>query len=134
MIGHMVAKQKNKEEITMKKFITICLAAIMMTSLLTACGGKSNANVGTYKVESLGGKTVEEYKEATGEDLSDQFQLELKKDGKGSVTVQGEENEITWELDGEKLSLTADGDTLEATLKDGKVTMELGGIEAVLTK
>ncbi len=52
----------------MKKFITICLAAIMMMSLLTACGGKSDANVGTYKVESLGGKTVEEYKEATGED------------------------------------------------------------------
>lgn len=118
----------------MKKLVTICLAAIMMMSLLTACGGKSDANVGIYKVESLGGKTVEEYKEATGEDISDQFQLELKKDGEGIVTVQSEETAITWKLDGEKLSLTENGDTLEAALKDGKVTMDLNGIEVVLAK
>ena len=125
-MGHMVLKQN--------QYGGNCLAAIMMMSLLTACGGKSDANVGTYKVESLGGKTVEEYKEATGEDISDQFQLELKKDGEGIVTVQGEETAITWKLDGEKLSLTEDGDTLEAALKDGKVTMDLNGIEVVLAK
>ena len=41
---------------------------------------------------------------------------------------------INKKLDGEKLSLTENGDTLEAALKDGKVTMDLNGIEVVLAK
>ena len=101
----------------MKRTLSILLAAVLLLGLLTACGSKTDPNVGVYKLESLSGMTVE-----------------LKADGKATFTTEGEANEVTWKLDGDKLSLTADGDTLEGTLKDGKITLDLDGESVTLGK
>ena len=113
------------------------LAAVLLLGVLTACGSKTDPNVGVYKVESLMGMTVEEFAEMLGEDVEttkDFMSIELKADGKATFTTEGEVEEVTWKLEGDKLTLTADGDTLEGTLKDGKITLGLEGEEIVLAK
>ena len=121
----------------MKRTLSILLAAVLLLGLLTACGSKTDPNVGVYKLESMSGITVEEFAEMMGEDVEtakDFMSVELKADGKATFVSDGEPAEVTWKLEGDKLTLTADGDTLEGTLKDGKITLGLEGEELVLAK
>lgn len=121
----------------MKRTLSILLVAVLLLGVLTACGSKADPNLGVYKLESLSGMTVEEFAELLGEDVEatkDFMTVELKADGKATFTTEGEANEVTWKLDGDKLSLTADGDTLEGTLKDGKITLDLDGESVTLGK
>ena len=122
----------------MKRTLSILLAAVMLLCLLSACGSKAaDPNLGVYKLESIMGLSLEEFAEMLGEDVEsvkDYMTVELKENGKASFSTEGDVEEVDWKLEGDKLILTADGDSLEGTLKDGKITLDFDDEEVILAK
>ena len=123
----------------MKKALTIVLAAVLLLGLLAACGGGNKAE-GTYVVTKLADWTVEEYADifgATVEEVQEGFKIELKSGGKAIFNFGDEEEgptEVNWKLDGEKLTLSADGESMTGTLKDGVLTLDFEGEIVEFTK
>lgn len=137
-----------------KKFLSLLVAVCMFIPclfMLTACGNKLE---GTYTLHSVTiGETTwtkadyEEKKEST--DLSEEEQdmlfafgmnisIEIKDDGTCSYSMTfGEETETmdgTWTQDGDKVTITFDGDPQEFTYKDGKLSGSMDGMTMVLAK
>ena len=107
---------------------------------LTGCsGGKDyKANfVGSWK---LSGGTLE------GEELTDEYMemfeewglsciLVLDEDGTGSLDLFSEVSDVKWEAkDATTATITADGDSQDMKLKDGKLVLEADGDKLVFTK
>ena len=122
----------------MKK-MKCCLAvllALCMILCLAACGGpKDNgkeklADVGYYTVTSV----------SDGEDAfdaewlallgADEWYLELREDGTGTLNMYDEEMKITWKPG----SITMDGETMKYTLKGDTLTLTEDGAEIVFTR
>ena len=126
----------------MKKFLkipAILLVIIMTVSVFTACGSKESAaepdpNAGVYRLASIMGMSVEDAQELTGEDYTDYLTVELMDGGKGKMTIEGEEYNVEWELEGDALTIKADGDSVTGTLEDGKITAEFEGVEVTFIK
>ena len=124
----------------MKKALTLVLAALLLIGLLAACGGGgggSSKYEGTYYLSKLADWTVAEYADLLGMEVADaekSFTLELKSGGKAVFTENGDSDDCTWKVDGEKLTLTADGETLEGTIKDKVISFEIEGDILELTK
>ncbi len=117
--------------------------ASLVVSMLTICClfmvGCSPA--GTYKFESMsysvGGLeiSIKAGQEYLGVTVTEDFAvLELKKDGTGIFTSQGESTEMTWEKDGDIIKLTADGETVEVKIDGDKLILEVDGTKLVLVK
>lgn len=125
----------------MKKTVSVLLAALMIF-VMGACSnggtaGDSSSAVGTYKMKTITmeGETLDETLiTAAGFDIND-FKIELKDGGEFTMTMlAGEGSETvtgTWTVDGSKVSLTANGDTEEATL-DGN-TLTIGDEDTKMT-
>ena len=135
----------------MKKTIAILMLAVLLLGLLAACGGKSGGGsgsvandplLGTYKFSKMGNMPVQEYAELLELSLEEAQKfmiIELKSDGKGTLSVEGEVQNITWKTEGEKFTLTAKDendqeDTVEGTIKDGVITLDLEGEFIELSK
>ena len=127
----------------MKKFLRIpalLLTVIMAVGILAACGsGKEEAaepdpNAGVYRLASIMGMSIEDAQELTGEDYSDYLTVELMDGGKGKMTIEGEEYNIDWELEGDAITIKADGDSVTGTLENGKITAEFEGVEVTFVK
>ena len=120
----------------MKRTLAIILAALMVLTLLAGCG-KSDPNIGVYKVSSVMGLTLEEFAGMAGmteEEASEFLVLELKDKGVVEVTSDGETSAGTYKIDGETLTLEADGESHDCTIKDGVITIEMEGESITLTK
>ena len=92
---------------------------------------------GTYKLYEFLGMSLLDYAEMTGETpqkAADSFRLEIKDEHSGTLIMDGEETEVELSISGEKLSIGAEGESLEATLKDGLVTIEMEGAGLVLAR
>ena len=122
----------------MKKTLTIVLAAVLLLGLLAACGGGGSSKYeGTYVLSKLSDWTVQEYAdllEMSLEEAQDSFKLVLKSGGKADFIEDGEAESVNWKVDGEKITLSADGETLEGTIKDGKIVFDFDGDALELTK
>ncbi len=122
----------------MKRIITTLLMIATLMILCVGCG-KSKDVSGTYKISSIGGQSVadlqKQYDDA-GMDvkIADMFKLELKSDGTFTMEYAGESESGTYKVDGEKISMTIDGDTQEGTIKDGKITLGEGDDSMVFSK
>ena len=137
----------------MKRTIAIVMLVVLLVSLFAACGSKGGSGsggskdngeskyIGVYRFSKMTSPdlsmTVQEYAELFEIEVeeAEKFMiLELKAGGTGTVTSEDETSDLTWKVDGEKISLTAkdeDGveDTLEGTIKDGVITLVLGDEE-----
>ena len=130
----------------MKKTIAILMLSVLLLGLLAACGGKSGAGndplLGTYKFSKMVDMTVQEYADLIGISLEEAQKfmvIELLSGGKGTLSVEGEVQNITWKTEGEKFTLTAkdennQDDTVEGTIKDGVITLDLEGEFIELSK
>ena len=120
----------------MKKVLAMILAALLAVSMLTACGGggKDDPNVGVYNLDTMAGMTMDELEELLGEDMSEMLIIELKAGGKGSMTVEGEEGNIKWEMDGDNITISDSSDELKGTLVDGTLTLDFDGEECTFVK
>ena len=124
----------------MKKNMKITAAVLVMiiiVSMFTACGkskAEADPNAGVYNLESIMGMTIEDAQELTGEDYSEYLKVELLDGGKGKMTVEGEEYNIKWSLDGTDITIEAGGDSVTGTLENGKITAEFEGVEVTFVK
>lgn len=122
----------------MKKRMMLLLAMILTVLTLAACGGsKISPVVGNWKATtvSVSGVSVDvdEYlKQSGNEDVK--MEMVLEKDNTMSINMAGQSGEGTWKLDGSTLTLTIDGDSLDTTYEDGKITMDLSGVSMTLEK
>lgn len=126
----------------LKKLSVLGALAVCAVMVLTACGDKHIGKYSaTFKLADYMGNVPAEIVAQVG-DASLTCALELKKDNAFTLTVSasGVPDELqsivekmnfsqagTYEIDGEKLILTVDGDddSPEATIKDGKITINL---------
>ena len=137
----------------MKRTMAILLLAVLLLGLLAACGGSKNSGgsgslatpepyLGVYKFSKMPGMTAQEYAdllEISLEEAQKFMILELKSGGQGILSVDEEAQDITWKVDGEKFTLTAkdengQDDTVEGTIKDGVITLDLEGEFIELSK
>ena len=133
-------------------FLSVLLIAL---SVLTGCGGKKQeaapekavpettsafqANAGTYELFSLLGLSLADYAMMSGtteEEAKKSFYVELKEDQTAVFNMDGEPENVKWKLDGENISLYADGEaeTLEGTLKDGVLTLTIEDTDVILLR
>ena len=115
------------------KFFAAVLMLVTMAFGLVACGGSDVS--GTYVITEMAGVSVDElikqYKDAGLGDVSAEAlsTLTLNSDGTFKITAQNEADENgTYTQSGDTLKLTVDGDTAEATVKDGVVSINMGGV------
>ena len=122
----------------MKKRMMLLLAMILTVLTLAACGGsKISPVVGNWKATtvSVSGVSVDvdEYlKQSGNEDVK--MEMVLEKDNTMSINMAGQTGEGTWKLAGSTLTLSIDGDSLDTTYEDGKITMDLSGVSMTLEK
>lgn len=126
----------------MKRFISILLA-VLFAAMLAGCGrGEENTDpVGKYVLKSIDGKSVETivreqygsegsgYENAELEELLERagigsvdeyMTIELKADGTTEAnSVTGEHDVGSWKREGDKISVTSNGETAEITIKGG---------------
>ena len=97
--------------------VALALVVVMMASCLVACGGGSKVSAGTYKLTEVTGSSADIY-----EGMKDSITLEVKEDGKASMSVAGlaaiemtfnestgkvsvEGNEAKYSVDGNKITI-----------------------------
>ena len=130
----------------MKRFVSIALILVVVCALFAACGKK--APEGKYVVKTVDGKTLEEsLKEELGDNLDDILKMlgieslddymyfDFKSDGTVKFVALGEEESAKWEMDGDKIKVTSDGETEELTFSGSDLLYKTeDGEEIVLTK
>ena len=126
------------------KLISLAMAAMMLVFALAACGSSGGGsaaaddpNLGLYKLSSVMGFSLEEYAqmmEVSEEEAADSMTLELKADGKADMTVDGEAQSLDWSITDGTLTLTDGQETLEGTVEDGVITLDIEGAEIVFAK
>jgi len=117
----------------MKKLLALCLVAILAMTCFVGCG-----QTGTYKLDSI---------EVAGQSYSissdevkqmgltaDAMTIELKSGGKAVLTANGEKTDAEYKISGSTITLSADGDSYDATIDGGKITIEYSGVKMVLKK
>lgn len=126
----------------MKKYLRsiLCLLlALCMVMCFAACDKdeeedeeEDSSIAGTYIIDSVevGGEEV------AAEDLADlgitedSFYIILNKDGTGFACLDGDKTEIEWDDE----TLTADGESIEYTVKGNKLTIEMDGDKMTFKK
>ena len=119
----------------MQKRVLTFLMALMMVLGLAACGDGGGASAaGVYKVTKMSSEgiemTTEEMAELFGMEV--EMTLELKDDNTfvldmGFLMAEGEEGASgTWELEGDTLTLSADGEDIMTTYDGKTIVLEEG--------
>lgn len=126
----------------MKRIVSLALVVLLIAALFVGCGNSSVE--GTYLIKSMGGVAVEDmFKEEAGEDfdldailsmfkvssLGELITMEIKADGtvtmKNAMELESEEDATmsgTWKQEGDKVSITIDGETQEFTLNGSELS------------
>lgn len=115
----------------MKKLLAIVLSVVLVLSL-TACG---KSYTGKYALTAVKSEGMEIKKGDSTWDIAfsekdKQPYLELKDDDKFTLLFD-ESQDGTYKVDGDKITLKADGESIEGKIKDDKITIEIEGSEAV---
>ena len=113
--------------------------------------------LGTYKIYKVQGQSVDDlyeqlvelYKElndgeldpeeeeelkAFRDELQNMIILELKADGICVFTYEEESVELTWKVEGETITLAANGEEMTGTIKDGVIALDVSGETIELKK
>ncbi len=138
----------------MKRMFTVIMATMLAVFMLAACGSSKPNVEGVYQLDKINDKTVMEYFEDMGitaddlalfgmteDSMKDMFKLTIEKDGKAKLEMsmmgESETQDLTWTLDGDKITLapTDDAsDTIVATIKDKTLSLDLDGDSWTLVK
>ena len=138
----------------MKRIVSLALVVLLIAALFVGCGNSSVE--GTYLIKSMGGVAVEDmFKEEAGDDfdldailsmfkvssLGELITMEIKADGtvtmKNAMELESEEDATmsgTWKQEGDKVSITIDGDTQEFTLNGSELSGGEGDEAMVFVK
>lgn len=122
-----------------RRVFAIVMAALILVALLAACSGGSGDSkyVGKYYTSQIADWSIQEYAELLGiteQEAKEFIVIELKSGGKAAFTSDGESEEVNWKADGDKIVLSAEGETMEGVYKDGTITFDMDGDVLVVTK
>lgn len=107
--------------------LVVALVAILVSML----GGTGKASSGSDVL----GRYEGAYCLVDGIDMSAEGEwVELKSRGKVRLCLLGDTYNGTWELDGDKLTITQNGDTYSGTLRDGVLEMDFYGLVYTFAK
>ena len=108
----------------MKKILTVLMAAAMLLAF-SACGGssgdKADPNLGEYmghQVKILDWQPLSEVLD------EGETSVELKSGGKGVMYLDGKSMDLTWKVDGDKLTLTSEKVDSTGTVQDGVIKLD----------
>ena len=108
----------------MKKILTVLMAAAMLLAF-SACGGRSgdkaDPNLGKYmghQVKILDWQPLSEVLD------EGETSVELKSGGKGVMYLDGKSMDLTWKVDGDKLTLTSEKVDSTGTVQDGVIKLD----------
>lgn len=121
------------------------LVAVSVGVALAACGSTGIADVARLAEDSVGSWELQsaEFDEGrlSPEALEEmgsrglRVTLDMNGDGDALIDAFGDQQTGTWKIkDAETLSLTIDGESVEALLADGRLTLSLGGETMVFAK
>lgn len=120
----------------MKRTVSKLLVALLMMTMvmaLVSCGGGSKSEyVGTWNATEISAYGVT----MSPEDAGMEFTMEIKDDGTITATTNGEDDGAgTWEETESGISISDDtGETIDGTLEDGVLTINLYGVEIKMEK
>ena len=115
----------------MKRLACLILILAMLLAL-SACGGEPDPNCGVYKAT-----TAEMDGIALNIDsvYSGGLGFELKDGGRAVMTMDGNNYNLRWKLEGDALTIIASDTELTGTLADGTMVLDMGsGITVTLVK
>lgn len=129
----------------MKKKVVIVAIAMLAVFALVACGAPAAdpAIVGTWTVETMeaNGMTFDLAKLAGTPGLDENtkammtsMKITATADGKMKMEASSTTSEGTWKADGSNFIITSDGQDMNTSIKDGKMTMEFQGIKMIMKK
>lgn len=124
----------------MKKKVSMVLVIAMVLSMagLTACGGGKQGKKSPYE-----GKWVAILAEMIGvqvsveESFGGKFEFVAKSGGKADVTIGKDKGKGKWSVDGDKFTLTIEGEKMEGTLGKDSIAFEnmMGmGVKVIFAK
>ncbi|MBR0354894.1 MAG: hypothetical protein IJK35_05950 [Oscillospiraceae bacterium] len=113
----------------MKRLACLILALALLLAL-TACG-EPDPNAGVYVAVTA---------EMSGIrlDIDSVYEgglsFELKDGGRAVMTMDGEDYNLRWKLDGEAITITAADTELSGTLADGTMVLDISGVSVTLIR
>ena len=103
----------------MKKLAAILLVLALVLAL-AACG-EPDPNLGTYKGTTV---EMEGFTLPITEAWEKGFDIELKSGGWATLTIDGEDINVKWALNGETITITASDGEFTGTLIDGTIVLK----------
>ena len=113
----------------MKRRVMAMILLCVMAFSLVSCGGSSggsNAFVGTWKIESMEAQGMTVGKEMLATFGMSDWTLDITADNKVTMNIMGESQTIDGKLDGDKLTVTQDGESISFVIQDGKLVWDMG--------
>lgn len=141
----------------MKRFVSLMLVVLLVATLFVGCSsGASSSPEGTYKIKSIDGKDLKTYftdslkEQGIAEEdfdsmlglmglsmdtLSDFMTITLNKDGTVTMDAMDEDATTgTWKLEGDQLTISADGEDMVFTYSGNEIVAEIEGQKMILSK
>lgn len=126
------------------KMLSLALVFVCVIGLAACGGGGDTSAAGTYKLQTIEmsgmSMDLEQLAETAGVSADEMaINLDLKSDGNFTLDMSALEAADmsmsgTWEASGSNITLTVEGETINATLKDGVITMAEEGVSMTFKK
>ena len=115
----------------MKERLMAMILLCVMAFGLVACGGSSGSSggsafAGKWTIESMSAEGMEFGKEMLDSLGMGDWSLEITEDGKVTANMMGESHTSEGKIDGNKLSITEDGMTMDMIIEGGKLVWDMG--------
>ena len=108
-----------------------CLILVLALLLALSACGEPDPNAGVYVAKSCEYSGIALEVESVFEGG---LSIELRNGGRAVMTMDGENYNIRWALDGEKITISDASDELTGTLKDGTMVLDIGGVNVTRTR
>lgn len=124
----------------MKKKILITVLCVVMVFAFAACGGSKSLE-GKWTITSMmmGDQDylqlAKDMAEATGEEFNvdEMVFIEFEKDGNFTISLDGEAEDGTYEVDGKTVTMTINDEPQKATLDGDTLTLDLNEDDVEMT-
>lgn len=119
--------RKGRDYYVIKEGYSISSVSLASVGILAGCGSSEASNAGKYTITSLSVNGTEvnlqDLAKAAGASL-DEFYIELKEDGTGSLNAYGEAQNLTWD----KKNITKDGEAVPYTVNGNELSIVQEGM------
>ena len=114
--------------------LSLFLAAAILLAACSSATGGTDAMTGTWELSSAEASGITLSKEALSSmGLSESLTMEFY-GGKFTANFAGETGEGTYKIDGDKVTMTSEGEDMVGTLVDNELRIEESGATLIFTK